>query len=70
MKKVLTAFLLAGLMAALVMASPAFACACAPLPSAQQGSSGSSDDIVKYVSPNDPCTWPTDIRPANCPAPS
>jgi hypothetical protein len=72
MKKVLTAFLLATLVAILVMATPAFACACAPLPSAQQqGSGGSSGDIVKYVvSPNDPCTWPTDIRPANCPAPS
>jgi hypothetical protein len=65
MKKVLTAFLLADLMAALVLASPAFACACAPLPSAQQGSGGSSG-----YNPNDPCTWPTDIRPANCPAPS
>ena len=71
MKKVLTAFLLASLMAALMLAAPAFACACGPLPSAQQGSGGSSGDIVKYVvSPNDPCTWPTDIRPANCPAPS
>ena len=69
MKKVLAAFLLAGFMATLVLASPAFACACAPLPSAQQGSD-SSRYIVYNVSPNDPCTWPTDIRPANCPAPS
>ena len=66
MKKVLTAFLLAGLMAALVLASPAFACACAPLPSAQQGSGSGQTGY----DPNDPCTWPTDIRPANCPAPS
>jgi hypothetical protein len=75
MKKVFTAFLLAGVVAVLVLATPAFACACGPLPSAQQGSgqqgSGSSGDTVKYVvSPNDPCTWPKDIRPANCPAPS
>ena len=74
MKKTLTAFLLAFLVAVLVLATPALACACGPLPSAQQGGgqqgSGSSGDIVKYVSPNDPCTWPTDIRPADCPAPS
>ena len=71
MKKAFTAFLLASVVAVLVLATPAFACACGPLPSAQQGSGGSSGDIVKYVvSPNDPCTWPTDIRPANCPAPS
>ena len=80
MKKAFTAFLLAGLVAVLVLATPALACACGPLPSAQQGSgqqgsgqqgSGGSGDTVKYVvSPNDPCTWPKDIRPANCPAPS
>jgi hypothetical protein len=66
MKKVLTAFLLAGLTAALVLAAPAFACACAPLASGQQ-SSGSGQT---GYDPSDPCTWPTDIRPANCPAPS
>ncbi len=70
MKKVLTAFLLASLMAALVLAAPAFACACGPLvPSSQQSSGGSSDDSGVY-NPSAPCTWPTDVRPANCPASS
>jgi len=68
MKKALTAFLLAGLVAVLVMATPAFACACGPLPSAQQG--GQQGSGPTGYNPNDPCTWPTDTRPANCPAPS
>ena len=64
MKKAFTAFLLAGVVAVLVLATPAFACACGPLPSAQQASGPTS------YNPNDSCTWPKDIRPANCPAPS
>jgi len=68
MKKILMAFLLASLIATLVLAAPAFACACGPLPSGQQ-SSGSSVYNGVY-NPSDPCTWPPDIRPANCPPPS
>ena len=67
MKKVLTAFFLTSLIAALVLAAPAFACACGPLvPSSQQSSGGGSDDSGVYNQSN-PCTWPSDIRPANCP---
>ncbi len=69
MKKVSTAFLVASLMAILVMVTPAFACACGPLPSAQQGVTQQGSGPTGY-NPNDPCTWPSDIRPANCPAPS
>ena len=65
MKKVLTAFLLATLIAALILAAPAFACACGPLPSAQQQGSGGSGH--SHYNSSDPCTLPTDIRPANCP---
>ena len=68
MKKALTAFFLAGLIAALILAAPAFACACGPLPSAQQQGSGSISPYSVY-NPNDPCTWPTDIRPTSCPQP-
>ena len=67
MKKVLTAFFLAGLIAALILAAPAFACACGPLPSAHQQGSGSSP--YSLYNPNDLCTWPADIRPASCPQP-
>ncbi len=67
MKKVLAAFFLVSLMAALVLAAPAFACACGPLPKSQQAS-GSSSPYSVY-NPSDPCTWPADIRPASCPQP-
>ena len=69
MKKVLTAFFLTALIAALVLAAPAFAYACGPLPSSQQGS-GSITSPYSIYKPNDPCTWPADIRPASCPQPS
>jgi len=68
MKKVLAAFFLTALIAALILAAPAFACACGPLPSAQQQGSGSSERSV--YNPNDSCTWPADIRPASCPQPT
>ena len=70
MKKVLTAFFLTTLIAALVVAAPAFACACGPLPSSsQQQGSGSTSPYSTY-NPSEPCTWPADIRPASCPQPS
>jgi hypothetical protein len=55
MKKVFTAFLLTVLVAVLVLATPAFACACGPLPSAQQGSTQPGSGPTGY-NPNDPCT--------------
>ena len=65
MKKVLAAFFLTTLIAALILAAPAFACACGPLPSAQQqGSDGNSGH--SHYNPSDPCTLPTNIRPTNC----
>ena len=71
MKKILAALFLASLIAALVVATPTFACACGPLPSSQQQGSGSTSPYSTYIyNPNDPCTWPTDIRPASCPQPS
>jgi hypothetical protein len=69
MKKALSAFLLATLVAVLVLATPAFACACGLLPSAQQGTAQQGNGPTGY-NPNDSCTWPKDKRPANCPAPS
>ena len=72
MKKVLTAFFITALIAALVLAAPAFAYTCGPLPSSQQQQgSGSTCPYSAYIyNPNDPCTWPADIRPASCPQPS
>ena len=71
MKKVLTAFFLTALIAALVLAAPAFACACGPLPSSsQQQGSGSTTSPYSVYNPNDQCTWPADIRPASCPQPT
>ncbi len=70
MKKVLTAFFLTALIAALVVAAPAFACACGPLPSSSQQGSGSTTSPYSVYNPSEPCTWPADIRPASCPQPS
>ncbi len=69
MKKVLTAFFLTTLIAALVLAAPAFACACGPLPSSQQQGSGSTISPYSVYKPNDPCTWPADIHPTSCAQP-
>ncbi len=69
MKKVLTAFLLTSLIAALVVAAPAFACACGPLPSSSQQQGSGSTSPSSVYKPNDPCTWPTDIRPVSCTQP-
>jgi hypothetical protein len=68
MKKVLTGFFLTSLIAALVLAAPAFACACGPLTSGhQQGSAqGSGKSGHSHYNPSEPCTWPPDIRPASC----
>jgi hypothetical protein len=69
MKKLLAVFFLTSLIAALVLAAPAFACACGPLLSGQQQGSGSTSPSSVY-NPNDQCTWPADIRPASCPQPT
>ena len=58
MKKILAVFLLTSL---IVLAAAVPAWACAP-PSSGQGSS----NVQNGYDPSDPCTWPTDIRPANC----
>ena len=65
MKKILPAFFLTSLIAALALAAPAFACACGPLPSSQQQGSGKSGH--SHYNPSDSCTSPADIRPASCP---
>ena len=78
MKKVFTALFFTGLIAALLLAAPAFACACGPLPtssqqpttSQQQGSGSTSPYSVYVYDPSEPCTWPADIRPESCPQPT
>ena len=70
MKKALTAFFLTTLIAALVLAAPAFTCACGPLPSSQQQDSGSTASPYSVYKQNDPCTWPADTRSASCPQPT
>ena len=71
MKKVFTALFFTALVVTLVLAAPAFACACGPLPtSSQQQGSGSTTSPYSTYNQSEPCTWPADIRPASCPQPT